>query len=59
MRKVENQFRNGKSKGSSTKVECEDEVDALFALPLADFTGARNTLATRLKKSGRGEEAAW
>jgi hypothetical protein len=35
----------------------EDDVDALFRLPLAEFTGARNTLAARLKKSGRGGEA--
>jgi hypothetical protein len=36
----------------------EDEVDALFRLPLAEFTGARNALAVRLKKTGRGDEAA-
>lgn len=33
-------------------------VDALFQLPLADFTAARNTLAAQLKKSGRADEAA-
>jgi hypothetical protein len=33
------------------------ELDALFALPLADFTAARNALAAKLKKEGRGEEA--
>src|SRR6185436_14881372 len=36
----------------------EDDVDALFSLPLAEFTGARNGLAAQLKKSGRGDEAA-
>lgn len=36
----------------------EDDVDALFRLPLAEFTGARNALAARLKKSGRRDEAA-
>ena len=36
----------------------EDDLDALFRLPLAEFTGARNALAARLKKSGRGDEAA-
>ena len=36
----------------------EDDVDALFRLPLAEFTGARNALAAQLKKSGRGEDAA-
>jgi uncharacterized phage infection (PIP) family protein YhgE len=35
----------------------EDQVDALFRLPLAEFIGARKTLAARLKKSGRGDEA--
>jgi hypothetical protein len=58
MRKSGNQVKNREPKGSSTKVEFEHEVDALFGLPLADFTSARNTLATRLKKSGRGEETA-
>lgn len=31
----------------------EDEVDALFKLPLGEFTAARNALAARLKKAGR------
>lgn len=35
----------------------EDDVDALFTLPLAEFTGARNALAARLKKSGQGDQA--
>jgi hypothetical protein len=35
----------------------EDDVDALFRLPLTEFTSARNALAARLKKSGRGDEA--
>ena len=35
----------------------EDDMDALFRLPLADFTGARNTLVARLKKEGRRNEA--
>jgi hypothetical protein len=38
--------------------DLEDDVDALFRLPLAEFTGARNALAARLKKSGRGDEKA-
>jgi len=33
------------------------ELDALFALPLAEFTGARNALAARLKKEGKTGEA--
>jgi hypothetical protein len=57
MRKSEKQDQNGELKDSEAKVEIDDEVDALFRLPLAEFTGARNTLAARLKKSGRGAEA--
>jgi len=38
--------------------ELESDVDALFTLSLTEFTGARNALAARLKKSGRGDEAA-
>lgn len=34
------------------------EIDALFTLPLSDFTAARNALAARLKKEGRSDEAA-
>jgi hypothetical protein len=33
------------------------EIDALFRLPLAEFTSARNALATRLKKLDRAIEA--
>ena len=36
----------------------DQDVDALFKLPLAEFTGARNELAARLKKSGRSDNAA-
>jgi hypothetical protein len=39
------------------KSKLEDEIDALFTLPLAEFTSVRNTLATRLKKEGRPDEA--
>jgi hypothetical protein len=37
--------------------DLDGEIDALFQLPLNEFTGARNALAGRLKKAGRGEEA--
>jgi hypothetical protein len=37
--------------------ELETDLDALFGLPLVEFTGARNALAARLKKTGRGDEA--
>jgi len=35
----------------------DDDVDALFRLPLAEFIGARKTLAARLKKDGRAADA--
>jgi hypothetical protein len=40
---------------SETKGKLEDDVNALYSLPLAEFTAARNTLAGRLKKAGRGD----
>ena len=43
---------------SKSKNDFESDVDALFRLPLAEFTGARNALAAQLKKDGRGAEAA-
>jgi len=39
------------------KDKLEDELDALFRLPMAEFTAARNALAVQLKKSGRREES--
>jgi hypothetical protein len=39
------------------KNNLDDEIDGLFRLPLAEFTSARNTLATRLKKEGRPNDA--
>ena len=35
----------------------EKEIDALFTLPLEEFTASRNALASQLKKTGRREEA--
>jgi hypothetical protein len=35
-----------------------DDVDALFKVPLAEFTSARNALAAQLKKAGRQAEAS-
>ena len=40
-----------KARGADT--ESAGEIEALFQVPLGDFTAARNALATRLKKSGR------
>jgi archaellum component FlaC len=39
-------------------VKLNDEVDELYQLPLAEFTGARNELAARLKQSGRANDAS-
>jgi hypothetical protein len=35
----------------------QNDVDELFKLPLTEFTDARNTLAKRLKQSGRANDA--
>ena len=35
----------------------DDDIDALFKLPLSEFIGARKTLIARLKKSGDKDEA--
>ena len=35
-----------------------DEVDELYQLPLAEFTGARNALAAQLKQNGRANDAS-
>jgi hypothetical protein len=43
--------RSGKVKG------VQDDIDALFQLPLTEFTAARNALAARLKKAGDPEAA--
>ena len=38
--------------------DASGEIDALFRLPLGEFTSARNALAARLKKEGHADEAA-
>ena len=35
-----------------------DDADELYALPLGEFTSARNDLEKRLRKDGKREEAA-
>lgn len=47
----------GKREGNDGGAKLEGEIDDLFRLPLAEFTGARNTLAARLKKEGRANDA--
>lgn len=39
------------------KTDRENEIDRLFAAPLAEFTSLRNDLASRLKKAGLQEDA--
>jgi hypothetical protein len=36
----------------------DSEIDALFRLPLNEFTAARNALAAKLKKAGRADDSA-
>jgi hypothetical protein len=38
-------------------VALDDDIDRLYALPLEDFTAARNELAAALKKEGKREDA--
>jgi hypothetical protein len=42
---------------SEKRGNLEEDVDALFKLPLAEFTGARNNLAARLKRDGRANDS--
>jgi hypothetical protein len=42
---------------NQSKGKLEDDVDALFKLPLTEFISARKTLATRLKRDGHGNES--
>lgn len=46
-----------RTEASGARSKLDDEIDALFRLPLAEFTGERNTLAARLKKEGRSNDA--
>lgn len=41
----------------SINAKFNDDVDALFKLPLAGFIDARNSLAKQLKQSGRADDA--
>ncbi len=44
----------GEGKGGGVAV---GSIDELYQLPLSDFTGGRNALATRLRKSGKASDA--
>jgi hypothetical protein len=48
---------DGEGSESEDRDNLEDDVDALFKLPLAEFTGARNNLAARLKREGRADDS--
>src|SRR6266508_5976217 len=48
---------SGKRKESATNGKLEDELDALFKLPLPEFIAGRKTLAAQVKKSGRRDDA--
>ena len=50
--------KSARGKGGSEKdAGTAPDLDALFKLPLVEFTAARNALASQLKKAGRAEEA--
>lgn len=47
-----------RGRGEADSGKKTDDADALFQLPLAEFTAARNALSAKLKKSGRTDDAA-
>jgi len=51
------QRANGKRNEGRTKGKLDDELDALFRLPVAEFTAARSALAVQLKKGGHRDES--
>src|SRR5882724_13294661 len=53
----EKQHAYGKRNESEAKGGLENDLEALFRLPVAEFTAARNTLAAQLKKGGRRDES--
>lgn len=55
MRNGGKQDQNVGRKRGETRLEAD--LDALFRLPFAEFTAARNSLARQLKQGGRGNEA--
>jgi hypothetical protein len=51
-------MKGARGKGGAEKeTGSAADVDALFQLPLVEFTAARNALASQLKKAGRAAEA--
>src|SRR5215467_8001295 len=47
---------NGRMKMTTTR--WTNDIDALFSLPLEDFTATRNALAARMKREGHADQAA-
>lgn len=47
----------GDEDAARLELDLETDLDALFRLPLTEFTAARNALAARLKKVGLADEA--
>jgi hypothetical protein len=54
---MENRTKKGARDLTASKGKLEDDIDALYGLPLSEFTAARNALAGRLKQERRGHEA--
>ncbi len=50
--------RSGTTGRSEKAQGVQNDIDALFQLPLTEFTAARNALSMQLKKAGDAEEAA-
>ena len=57
MAKNGKQDKTGDRNLTASKGRLDDDIDALYRLPLAEFTAARNALAGRLKQDRRGDEA--
>jgi hypothetical protein len=57
VRNIGKREKNGEEPESETGDKLNDDVNDLFKLPLAEFTGARNTLSTLLKKRGLADDA--
>src|SRR5262249_55873791 len=57
VRNTENRGSETEGMGSESKSNLEAKLDGLFKLPLAEFIGARNDLASRLKRARRADEA--
>jgi hypothetical protein len=53
------QLANGKCNERETKGRLDDELDALFKLPLPEFIAGRKALAAQLKQSGRRDDAGY